>query len=92
MKTIMMSGVLAGAILALALPTSAQDSDSNESLQNANEIIMLQSTVDSVGIEEQSNNPKRVCIECNGKYYCIAGGCANTPCGWICSEFDAVIE
>jgi len=26
----------------------------------------------------------RPCIVCQGRTYCITGGCANTPCGWIC--------
>ena len=27
---------------------------------------------------------RRTCIVCGGYSYCISGGCANTPCGWIC--------
>ena len=26
----------------------------------------------------------RTCINCRGRQYCITGGCARTPCGWIC--------
>lgn len=86
MRTILIAGMLAGAILALASPTNAQDSQSDESSQNASVIIMLQSTSDTISTEELSTELKRVCIPCDDKYYCITSGCANTPCGWICSE------
>ena len=86
MRTILIAGMLAGAILTLALPTNAQDSQSNEFSQNSSVIIMLQSTSDTISTEELSKELRRVCIVCEDKYYCITNGCANTPCGWICSE------
>ena len=44
--------------------------------------------VSSEEIESQTPSsdvaPLRRCINCQGRTYCITGGCANTPCGWIC--------
>lgn len=32
----------------------------------------------------QEESSLRRCIICGPRYYCISGGCLNTPCGWIC--------
>lgn len=44
------------------------------------QIISL-STIES----EEDDGAKKKCIDCEGRTYCITNGCANTPCGWICS-------
>lgn len=49
-------------------------------------VITLEPTSDSIGADEKSTKSKKVCIVCEGKYYCVKGGCAKTPCGWICSD------
>ncbi len=42
--------------------------------------------VEEVEFEEnkESKEALKTCINCNGRRYCMSGGCANTPCGWIC--------
>jgi len=74
-------------IVALALLSACENVNMNfQQEQDANSVIVLQSTTESISTEELSKKPKKSCIRCGGKYYCITSGCANTPCGWICSH------
>jgi len=61
--------------------------DQNDAIDQIKGLRTIEIDDEELAKHESSENKAvllRTCINCNGRQYCMSGGCANTPCGWIC--------
>ena len=55
-------------------------------------VSMTKRLIDVSKIQVETNiviqSDRKVCSAdpCNGKYFCVTGGCGNIGCGWLCDQ------